>query len=51
MTAIGGDSYAESVSDSYLVGVTFPAPDQVGDSEEPELVLRRNLVAIDIVDF
>src|SRR5262245_49865200 len=34
LTAIGGDSYAEPVSDSYLVGVTFPAPDRVGDSNE-----------------
>jgi len=28
------------VSDSYLVGVTFPALDRVGDSEEPELLAR-----------
>ena len=32
--AVGGDSYAEPVSDSCLVGVTFPAPDRVGDSVE-----------------
>ena len=31
---MGGDSYAEPASDSYLVGVTFPAPDRVGDSRE-----------------
>jgi dihydrofolate reductase len=29
-----GDSYAKPVSDSYLVGVTFPAPDRVVDSIE-----------------
>ena len=34
MTAIGGGSYAEPMSDLYLVGVTFPAPDRVGDSRE-----------------
>jgi hypothetical protein len=33
-------SDAEPVSDSYLVGVTFPAPDRVGDSEEPEFLAR-----------
>ena len=31
---MGRDSYAEPASDSYLVGVTFPAPDRVGDSNE-----------------
>jgi hypothetical protein len=48
LTSVGvGASYAEPVSDSYLVGVTFPAPDRVGDSIES--LFFRGAVAVTYV--